>query len=72
MINKNKSSKILLLYGLIGFGFLIFLSVMFVSVVKDRQLPSLYTSDSSKAKRGSIISADGFHIASTKNFIKLW
>ncbi|DAB29665.1 MAG TPA: peptidoglycan glycosyltransferase [Sulfurimonas sp. UBA12504] len=69
MLNQNKSKKILLLYSLIGFGFFIFLAVMLLNVLKSRDLPSLYTSDSSKAARGSIISADGFHVATT---IKLY
>ncbi|QOY54962.1 penicillin-binding protein 2 [Candidatus Sulfurimonas marisnigri] len=70
MINQNKSKKILLLYVLIALGFLIFLSVMLLTTLKFRDLPSLYTKESSKAVRGSIISADGFHIASTKKLYK--
>jgi cell division protein FtsI (penicillin-binding protein 3) len=70
MLNQNKSKKILLLYSLIGFGFLIFLSVMLLNVLKSRDLPSMYTSDSTKAERGSIVSADGFHIASTQKLYK--
>lgn len=70
MKNKNKSLKIFLLYNLIGLGFLIFLGAMLSSSIKQRELPSLYTSDTSKAKRGSIISADGFHIATTKKLYK--
>lgn len=70
MINRNKSKKILLLYVLIALGFLIFLSVMLVTVLKSRDLPSLYTAESSKAQRGTIISADGFHIATTKKLYK--
>lgn len=67
---ENKSKKILLLYVLIATGFIIFLSVMFSTSVKSRHVPSLYTTDSSKAERGSIISADGFHIATTKKLYK--
>ncbi len=68
--SQNKGSKILLLYSLISFGFIIFLSVMLLTVLKSRHLPSLYTKNSSKAQRGSIISADGFHIATTKKLYK--
>ncbi len=71
MLNENKSKKILLLYALIGLGFFIFLSVMLVTVLKSRNLPSLYTDDTSKAARGSIVSADGFHIAITKKLYKI-
>ncbi|MDD5157539.1 penicillin-binding protein 2 [Sulfurimonas sp.] len=70
MINQNKSKKIFLLFSLISFGFIIFLAVMLLTVVKSRDLPSLYSDDGSKAKRGSIISADGFHIATTKKLYK--
>jgi cell division protein FtsI (penicillin-binding protein 3) len=70
MINRNKSKKIFLLYVLIGAGFFIFLSVMLVSVLKQRHLPSTYASEDSRAHRGSIISADGFHLATTKKLYK--
>jgi cell division protein FtsI (penicillin-binding protein 3) len=70
MINRNKSKKILLLYVLIALAFVVFLSVMLVTATKSRNMPSLYTVESSKAQRGSIISADGFHIATTKKLYK--
>ena len=43
---------------------------MLVNVLKSRHMPSLYAKESSKAQRGSIISADGFHLASTKKLYK--
>lgn len=43
---------------------------MLFTVLKERQLPSTYAQDSSRAIRGSIISADGFHLASTKKLYK--
>jgi len=70
MVNRNKSKKILLLYVLIVIAFLVFLSVMLLTVLKSRNMPSLYTIESSKASRGSIISADGFHLTSTKKLYK--
>ena len=70
MINPNKSKKIFLLYTLISIGFIIFLGVMLILVVKPRHLPSLYSKDTSKAMRGNIISADGFTIASTSKLYK--
>jgi len=70
MINRNKSKKIFLLYSLLALGFVIFLSVMLSISLKSRNLPSLYAKDSSKAERSSIISADGFHIATTKKVYK--
>jgi len=70
MQNENKSKKIFLLYALLVLGFIIFLSVMLLTVVKSRHLPSMLAKSSSKAERGSIISADGFHIATTKKLYK--
>ena len=70
MVNRNKSKKILLLYVLIVIAFLVFLSVMLLTVVKSRHMPSLYAVESSKASRGAIISADGFHLATTKKLYK--
>ena len=70
MINTNRSKKILFLFIILLLGFALFLSVMFVNAFKSRKSPSLYTSESTKAQRGSIISADGFHIASTQKLYK--
>ncbi|WP_457745909.1 peptidoglycan D,D-transpeptidase FtsI family protein [Sulfurimonas sp.] len=70
MTNHNKSKKILLLYTLITLAFIVFLSVMFLTAINPRRMPSLYSIESSYAQRGSIISADGFHIATTKKLYK--
>ncbi|MDD3506035.1 MAG: penicillin-binding protein 2, partial [Sulfurimonas sp.] len=67
---ENKSKKIFILYSLIVLGFILFLGAMLLTTLKPRDLPSLYTKESSKAIRGSIISADGFHIASTVKLYK--
>lgn len=70
MNRQNKSKKIFILYTLLVGGFLLFLAVMLVTTLKHRDLPSLYTKNTSKATRGSIISADGFHIATTVKLYK--
>ena len=70
MVNENKNKKIFVLYLLIGLAFSVFLSVMLLTTLKERHLPALYSSKSSKAERGSIISKDGFHIATTKKLYK--
>ncbi|MFA5235025.1 MAG: penicillin-binding protein 2 [Sulfurimonas sp.] len=70
MNNQNKSKKITILYALLVSGFLLFLAVMLITTLKPRDLPSLYTKNTSKATRGSIISADGFHIATTVKLYK--
>jgi len=41
-----------------------------MNAFKARHSPSLFTSESTKAQRGSIISADGFHIATTQKLYK--
>ena len=43
---------------------------MLVNALKPRRMPSLFAKESSKASRGSIISADGFHLATTKKLYK--
>lgn len=70
MNRQNKSKKIFILYALLVGGFLLFLAVMLINTLKARDLPSLYTKNTSKATRGSIISADGFHIATTVKLYK--
>ena len=44
---------------------------MLINVIKSRNLPSIIAKESSRAQRGSIISADGFHIATTKKLYKV-
>jgi len=70
MTNRNKSKKILVLFLFLILGFLIFLSSQLYTVVHKRHIPSLYTSDETRAERGEIISADGFHIATTHQLYK--
>jgi len=70
MRHSNKSKKILALFLLLLFGFIIFLAVMLYTALHERDIPSIYSEETSKAQRGSIISADGFHIASTQKLYK--
>lgn len=70
MANQNKSKKIVLLFILLVIGFAIFLGAMLQTALKQRHMPSRFTSDSVKAMHGSIISADGFHIAATQKLYK--
>lgn len=70
MRHSNKSKKILALFLVLMFGFVIFLAVMLYTALHDRNIPSIYSEDSSKAQRGSIISADGYHIATTQKLYK--
>ena len=70
MENENKSKKILFLYFFIVLIFLVFLAALFITVIKPRPLPSLYAQTTEKAHRGSIISADNFHLALSKKLYK--
>ena len=70
MQNSNKSKKILALFAVLFFGFAIFLAVMFYTAVHDRDIPTIYSEENAKAQRGTIISADGFHIATTQKLYK--
>ncbi len=70
MQHSNKSKKILALFIVLILGFLIFLAVMFYTAVHERDIPSIYSEENGKAQRGTIISADGFHIATTEKLYK--
>ena len=67
---QAKSKKIFLLYSVIVLGFLIFLLSVLSTILKSRHIPSLYAQDNTRAKRGDIISADGFRIATTEKLYK--
>lgn len=70
MRHSNKSKKILALFFLLLFGFVIFLTVMLYTALHERDIPSIFSEENAKAQRGSIISADGFHIATTQKLYK--
>lgn len=70
MRHSNKSKKILALFLVLMFGFIIFLTVMLYTALHDRDIPSIFSEDTAKAQRGSIISADGFNIATTQKLYK--
>ncbi|MDP3465550.1 MAG: penicillin-binding protein 2 [Sulfuricurvum sp.] len=67
---SNKSQKILVLFFVLLLGFGIFLAVMFYTAVHERDIPSIYSEENAKAQRGTIISADGFRIATTQKLYK--
>lgn len=70
MGNRSKSKKILVLFLFLIIGFLIFLSSQLYTVIHDRHTPSQFTSNETRAERGEILSADGFHIATTQQLFK--
>lgn len=67
---KTKSKKIATLYSFLVLLFLLFLGAILYTTLNDRDLPSLYTKKVSKATRGSIISADGYSVASTQKLYR--
>jgi len=70
MRHSNKSKKILALFLFLMLGFIIFLTVMLYTALHERDIPSIFSEDTAKAQRGSIISADGFSIATTQKLYK--
>jgi cell division protein FtsI (penicillin-binding protein 3) len=68
--SHSQAKKIVLLFFMIIIGFLIFLGAMFQKSISPRDLPSQMAAERSKAQRGEIISADGFHIASSQKLYK--
>lgn len=70
MRHSNKSKKILALFLVLLLGFAIFLAVMFYTAIHERDIPSIYSEETSRAQRGNIISADGFHITATQKLYK--
>ncbi len=70
MSNRSKSKKILVLFLFLITGFILFLSSQLYTVIHERHLPSQFTSNETRAERGEIISADGYHIATTQQLYK--
>lgn len=70
MRNSSKSKKILALFLVLLLGFIIFLAVMLYTALHQRTIPSIFSEETSKAQRGSIVSSDGFHIATTQKLYK--
>lgn len=69
-IQQPQNAKITVFFLLILTLIVIFLGKMFFTFTDDRYIPSLYKSVTDKAKRGNIVSADGFIIASTQKLYK--
>ena len=70
MSNRSKSKKILVLFLFLITGFIFFLSSQLYTVLHARHVPSQFTSNETRAERGEILSADGFHITTTQQLYK--
>ena len=66
----TRKIKILFLFILISFGFVIFLSTLFYWAQIDRRLPRLTYKNHIHATRGNIISNDNFKVSSSKKLYK--
>ncbi|EAI5408143.1 penicillin-binding protein 2 [Campylobacter fetus] len=70
MSGYQSQSKIYVIFSFIVLGVILFLFVIFYRALLDRKLPKLQSSDFDSALRGSIISKDGFSIASSQKLYK--
>ena len=68
--SKTRTGKIVVLYGVLLLGFLLFLVSLYHTVLSERKPPSLRATHLESAVRGSIYSSDGFMLASSKKLYK--
>ncbi|WP_086286941.1 peptidoglycan D,D-transpeptidase FtsI family protein [Campylobacter sp. P0085] len=70
MSQNSSQSKVYVVFLLIILGIFIFLTVIFYRSSIERRLPKLQSSDYTSAMRGSILSQDGFSLASSQKLFK--
>lgn len=68
---KPNTAKIIFLFVLVTFGFIIFLGAVFYWSNTKRRLPNLKYTEINRALRGDIISKDGFRVATSKKLYKV-
>ncbi|MDH5465126.1 MAG: penicillin-binding protein 2, partial [Thiovulaceae bacterium] len=68
--NRFKASKVLVLFIFVFILILIFLGKISMTILADRSSPSTIKTTQNKAKRGAIISSDGYAVASTQKVYK--
>lgn len=68
--NRNKTVKVVVLFAFLLAFFLLFIAATSKIALSKRSMPSLVTSSVETAIRGSIISLDGFTLASSKKLYK--
>ncbi len=69
--NDSNKIKIVLLFILVTFGFLLFLGATFYWATSKRRLPLLTKREINHALRGDIVSADGFRVATSQKLYKV-
>ncbi len=70
MPNYESGGKVYLLFIAVVLGIALFLAVTFYRSFLDRKLPKLLSSNYETSLRGSIISADGFSVATSQKLYK--
>jgi len=68
--NESKRLKITFIFFLIALAFVILAGTLIHITTDDRKLPKLVVTESDKALRGSILSSQGFKIATSKKLYK--
>ena len=68
--NRRQVKKFFFLFVIIVFAFIMFVGVILGNVLSNKRLPSLYISHKTRALSGSIITADGFHVAKSEKLYK--
>ncbi len=68
--NQQKNAKIPFLFFILLLGFIVFMAALFYWAQIDRRLPRLYKKEIDSALRGSIISKEGYSVASSKKLYK--
>jgi len=69
--NRNRKSKIVLLFLIFSFSLLILIArFLYIDITKSTNFPNLRTSEIDTALRGSIISLDHFTLSSSKKLYK--
>ena len=68
--NRRQVKQFFLLFVVIIIAFLMFVGVVLGNILSKKRLPSLYISHKTRAIEGSIVTADGFHVAKSEKLYK--
>ena len=68
--NRRQVKQFFLLFVVIIVAFLMFIGVVLGNILSKKRLPSLYISHKTRAIEGSIVTADGFHVAKSEKLYK--
>ena len=68
--SRRRIKQFFLLYIVIALAFFVFLAAILGNIISNRHTPSLELTRTVKAIKGSIITADGFHVAKSEKLYK--